>query len=527
MPVDAILAVPTLGRSRTAWCEVRADCRDWLATYGLVSAREFLALPGVVVSGHVGRNVSRVQIGSRTAYLKREHRVRIRDRFRAWRAGFGWVSVSAREAMVLRHLAAHRLPGPEWLAYGEADGQGFLLVEAASGTELRRPSKIGPELTERLGRVVARLHAAGIDQPDLFAKHFLIDDATDRVTILDWQRATICKAVSWKNRIRGLAALRATICAEVMDSACWDRLLRAYLAEVPCEGPGAGVGRLSRAVRPDGSGEPSYGSIDRLTPRRSSSQPLTPAPLPRFGGEGFLASTSHSPGAGSAWDLVALRRTIDRAAIVLAQHPGIRSQRTIGRGVTQELIRIGGETVCAIPSVAQAFRDPAAIADVYAGTIPQLPVTRADLRASRYRLPFGRWWAALRGKVWRSPELRAARLLFHLERHGIPAPTLLAYGQRFSRLTSARAFLLSTTVDARSPRPGDEGDWEKARQLLTRLHDAGCLLRNLGNSGEPFGIAGEAAVITDVYRLRLVRRPGARQIRRDFARLDAYFRGGR
>jgi hypothetical protein len=49
----------------------------------LITARDFLALQGVVVSGHVGRNVSRVQIGATTAYLKREHRVRWRDRFRA------------------------------------------------------------------------------------------------------------------------------------------------------------------------------------------------------------------------------------------------------------------------------------------------------------------------------------------------------------------------------------------------------------------------------------------------------------
>src|SRR5689334_6914108 len=87
-------------RSAALW--VRPDCRDRFDALGLRTARDFLDLPGVVVSGHVGRNVSRVDLGGTTAYLKREHRVRLRDRFRSWRDGFGCASISAREAAVLR-----------------------------------------------------------------------------------------------------------------------------------------------------------------------------------------------------------------------------------------------------------------------------------------------------------------------------------------------------------------------------------------------------------------------------------------
>src|SRR5205085_402658 len=100
---------------------------------GLRTARDFLDLPGVVVSGHVGRNVSRVDLGGTTAYLKREHRVRLRDRTRSWRDGFGWASISAREAAVLRWLEENGLPGPKPLAVGEADGRAFLLLAAADG----------------------------------------------------------------------------------------------------------------------------------------------------------------------------------------------------------------------------------------------------------------------------------------------------------------------------------------------------------------------------------------------------------
>ncbi len=76
-------------RNRSEWCAVRPTCADWLADLGLRSARDFLALPGVVVSGHVGRNVSRVQLGDTVGYIKREHQVRARDRFRSLMAGFG------------------------------------------------------------------------------------------------------------------------------------------------------------------------------------------------------------------------------------------------------------------------------------------------------------------------------------------------------------------------------------------------------------------------------------------------------
>src|SRR3954447_20795715 len=126
MPVSCLRPVRFAGRRD--FCHLHPNGRDWLESLGLCDARDFLNLPGVVVSGHVGRNVSRVQLGATTAYLKREHRVRWRDRFRAWCDGFGWVSVSTREATVLRQLEANELPGPRWLAYGEADGQAFLLL---------------------------------------------------------------------------------------------------------------------------------------------------------------------------------------------------------------------------------------------------------------------------------------------------------------------------------------------------------------------------------------------------------------
>jgi hypothetical protein len=299
-----------------------------------------------------------------------------------------------------------------------------------------------------------------VDQPDLFAKHFLVGPHSEAFTILDWQRAVLRRSVSWPRRLRGLAALRATF-PPGSDSA-WAVLIAAYLDEAS---------------------------------RDAGSVPV------RF------------------------HESIESVAAGLARRRGIASQRlSTSAPVSQELVRIGGERVCAIPEVATALEDESAIAALYDpsadGRIIELPGGRTGLlRVRRHRLPFGRWWAALRLRAWRSPELRAARLLFHLERHGIPAPRLLAYGQT---VRPAAAFLLIEPIKADPPGAADSS---AARQLLDRVHDAGCRLLKVGPNGEPFGVVAGGIVIAEVNRIRLAKRLTGRQIRHDRERLDAFFRG--
>jgi len=459
MPVDAVRRLQFTCSG--GHCVVRPDYRRWLEEHGLITARDFLALQGVVVSGHVGRNVSRVLIGTTTAYLKREHRVRWRDRFRSWQQGFGWASVSAREASVLRRLDEHDLPGPIWLAHGEVDGEAFLLIEAAAtAADLRTRSPISHELAERLGCVIAQIHAAGIDQPDLFAKHILVNPVGSQITILDWQRATLLCEVPRRRRIRSLAALRATSGQGAWTSPSWVRLLSGYAAV---------------------SGD----------------------------------------------DLGSLTASVDAAAERLARRGTICSQCTIT--APQELVRIGGETVCAIPSMARELEPPDVIASLYdpandGRTIHFRDGRTGTLRVRRYRTPIGRWWSAVRGKVWRSTELKAARLLFHLERHGIAAPKLLAYGQVTARFRPAGSFLLAEVPEARPP---DTGDRNEIEALLGRLHAAGCSIRQLGPIGEPFGIDAIGAVIIDASRLRQARRLSRRRVESELACLGAFFRGRR
>lgn len=467
MPVNQFRR-PLLGR-RVSDCVIRPASRAWLDSLGLATAADFLALPGVVVNGHVGRNVSRVDLGGEIAYLKREHRVRTRDRLRSWRSGFGWCSMSAREAAVLRRLEDYGVPVPQWLAFGSAAGQGFVLLAAASAEQdLRSLPAISIGLAGHIGRTVARIHAAGVDQPDLFAKHLLVDEPTGTLTVLDWQRARLRSSLSWARRVRTLAALGASAPADLFRPTRWRQVLAAYLEET---------------------------------------------------------ATMRGPSVA----LDGLVQQVDHEVRKLLRRPAIREQRTSGIGVSQELIRIGGERVCAVPAVAEAFQDSATVDAVYDrandGQTIRLPGGRTGrVRASRYVWPFGRWLAAIRGRSWRSPELRLARLLFHLERYAVPAPRLLAYGQIVPAVAPARSFIAFEPRPCRPPEAGEQG---AVRGLLDRLHSAGCRLTGTGPAGEPFGMAEGQAVIRDATSLRLDRRLSRRQIRRDQRRVESYFRGRR
>ncbi|HEX3149435.1 MAG TPA: lipopolysaccharide kinase InaA family protein [Gemmataceae bacterium] len=466
MPVEAL----RLGRGakRTGNVVLRPDAREWLATHGLERADDFLQMPGVVVSGHVGRNVSRIAIGGRTAYVKREHRIRWRDRYRSWLMGFGWSSMSAREGAVLRRLDKFDLPGPRWLAFGESHGQGFLLVEAAeNAVELRSLPEMSTTLAERIGNVAARIHAAGVHQPDLFAKHILVNVDSGQLTILDWQRARHRTRIRLQDRIRSLASLRASIEKGVLDDTAWFHLLGAYLAAAKID---------------DGSMPP--------------------------------------------LDLFA--RQVSSRGEALANRPGMKSQRI--RSVAQELIRIEGETVCAIRSVADNLSAPATIKWLYDPRNQGLPIPLSGgrigmIRIGEHRRLLGRTWAAIRGKNWRAPEVKAARLLFHLERFGIPAPRLLAYGQIVRTLKRARSFVLFETTS--TTRPLAQVDREAARLFLGRLHEVGCHLAGPMTADGPLGISGNEVVVSDFSGLCLTRCVTGDQVRRDLARLDTYCAGAR
>lgn len=396
-----------------SWVEFHPAGRAECAALGLTDPAVIVDLPGEVVSGHADRHVRRVERGGRVFYLKREHRVPLRTRWKHRREGFGWASKAAREAAVLTQLEAAGLPQARWLAHGESAGRAFLLLAESPGVE---PRYADAGWGGTVGDAMAKLHEAGFDNPDLTAKHVLVAEV--RVTFLDWQRGRRGPV----DVPRALALLKATL-------------------------PADGWADLRRH----------YGNIDEAE--------------------------------------------VDRAARRLKHRP-----EPAGRDL--RLVWLDGEALCVVPERRRDFERPDVRAALdRAGPLP-LPGVRFS--TATYRCHPGRWLAALRGRSWRSPLMREVRLLAALHRAAVPAPRLLAFGQRLGP-TAARAFHVTEPL-AGSPAPRD-----CVNELIDRLHDAGIACGDA--APDDFAVSNGVPGVTDVRRLRVCRRWTPSRRRRDKQRL--------
>jgi tRNA A-37 threonylcarbamoyl transferase component Bud32 len=436
-----------------AFLEINPGYRALLQQQGLVRVPDFLNLPGVIVSGHPDRHVARVELGTVSAFLKREHRVRWKDRLLNKVAGFGLVSKSSREAQTLQRAARAGIGCPEWLAVGEDDdGRAFLLIrDLANAVELRRflesrrqlPLRVRQRFAQRLGIALARLHDAGFDHPDLYSKHILIEPQERTIWFLDWQRTGRQRAVSWPERWRDLAALDATLSEHLAPIRERTLCLRAYLRTCRTHNV-AGDASLLRSV---------YGIAYRTC-----------------------------------------RLLRQRRIREIRRLPALTSP--------QKLVWIDGEKLCLTPECQDAL----------AGTVPQwlllknlpgrprrlvertwvaLGENRPALLVRRRSWHFWDGWLSwLRGRRPTAPELRQAGLLFRLERSGIRTPRLLAFGQHWHRSGCCESLLLTEPdLDCR-----DLGSWfathpedaprrhqvlRELADLWRRLHEANCCLSSL------------------------------------------------
>jgi tRNA A-37 threonylcarbamoyl transferase component Bud32 len=442
------------------------------AALGVDTPAGFLDLPGEVVSGHPDRHVVRAELPGFPAafYLKRQHAVAGRERLRNRLAGFGWVSRCEREAVILRQLAAAGLPCPRWAAVG-ADGHGraFLLVEELAGAvELRRvlrdtdlSQSERARLADHLGRLVALLHATGFTTPDLTAKHVLVSPEARDITLIDWQGARRARIVSGVDRIRCLAALHASVADDLATPRERFRVLHAALR--PARKAGIVVARFSDLVR----------QVEREAAR--------------LGGKRSIRDQRHSP------------------------------------ACSQRLVWLAGEAVCVIPEAVAAWPSPPIAAPFYGCKPGTLSIRLGDGREAqlirgRAVAPFARLGAWLRGRSWRSPGVTLGRLLFHLERYGIPAPRLLAFGQRLTGPASAEWFVLSTPPVAPITEPSSDTAEQLGRRLR-QLHDAGC--RYTGDAVAVFGVDGSGVCVRDITAVRLARRVTERDRADDLQRVLA------
>jgi heptose I phosphotransferase len=491
--------------SRRGFVELAGSRRPFLRCLGLTEAEQFLALTGTVVSGHAGRDVMRLTLGegpdALAVYLKREHRVPWPVRLKSFFAGFGLVSRSIREARTLQALQREGLAAPEWLATGE-DGRGraFLMVRAVSaGMELREFLRSGPDAACRrraartLGRELARLHEAGFAHPDLYVKHVLTDPSGERVWFLDWQRSRRGRRVGWAARRRDLAALHATLADELVTPRERLACLHAYLPRRPRTAP-------KRRPRP--------GVLRKLL--------------------GAVAARAER-----------LRRH---------RHVAEKGQYVVP-AQRQEWRCVEGPALCVTPGIGEAWldRQPGWLSldrqpDPPAGGVSRRWLAapgggRVLLVRRKVRPTVADFRAWLFGRPAASAEQRQAGLLFRLQRHAVPAPRVLAMGQRSTLPWRTESFLL-TAPDADAVRlgvwlgrrrataaglAGRRRVLREAGALLHRLHGASCYLA--GPASEALAVrpaaGGPIVVVARPDLIETRRRPSPSLARRDLASLNS------
>ena len=417
MPAESALLGPVAHLKRLfrrrGFVRVNPKYRQTVADWGLESPEQFLDLEGEIVTGHPDRHVMRLELGSGGArldvYLKREHHVPWKDRWASLRAGFGFVSVSCREATILRLLEHNGIPVADWIAVGEsADGRAFLLLRAVDGAlDLRRylhearelPARERRALARTLGRLLARMHHRGFEYPDLYGKHILVQPGSEVAALLDWQRSRLPRRLSWRTRCRDLAALNASLADDLAGPTDRFALLLAYL-------------------RATGPGRPRFSTICRRIEDRS-------------------------------------RR--------LQRRSSLREQRLPAYRDSQPLLWIDGEAICATRQGLQLIGE----ADLRRLAKLPSPGKGSLFLKTELMLPDGRMgvlvcrrtvrvlasiWDWLSGRRWTSPEARQAAQLLRLERLGHDEPRLLAFGQRFLTGGVAESFLL---VVAKRPSPSE------------------------------------------------------------------------
>lgn len=435
---------------------------ELFARLALRSAAAFLDLPGEVVSGHPDRHVVRVELpgAARAFYLKRQHVVGLRERLRNRLAGFGWASRCEREAALLRQLHEANLPAPRWAALGAHGGRTFLLVEEASGTvDLRRllsDNMLSPAERRRLTENLGRAVA------DVHAAGFTTPDLTAK-HVLVHPRTLAVTFIDWQSSAR--------------------------------------TGSVSAAARAD-----ALGAL-----HASLAGPLA---TPR---ERLRVFHSYGHPAMSV-------REVLRAAQKHARRRSVRDQLQPAGGASQRLVWLAGEAVCAIPEVAAKWPRPV-VAPPFYGCAPGVSFLRfagrdAVLLRGRASAPLGRFRAWLRATPWRSPGVTVGRVLFHLERHGVPAPKLLAFGQRATGRAETEWFALYEEppgVLLRRWRRTAPPELRRAVlpslvECVRKLHDAGGVL---ADAELALAVGGGRALVADPRAVRIVRRVSDSARRRD------------
>lgn len=424
----------------------------WFRRHGLTRPDDCLLTAGDIVSGHRDRHVRALTIDRRKFFLKVEHRVPWRVRWRNWRDGHGWVSLSAREAQTIGELRAAGVPAPQVIATGcDALGREFLMLRRIAGADLRRTlqaDQLGGlarwRMARSIGQAIARVHAAGYDAPDLSAKHVLVRKSGS-ISLIDWPRARRSGTVETSPCLRGLAGLHASVATELATPRERMAVLRAWMHEL-----------------------------------------------------GFRGRTAP------------LARRVLKVAHTLASKRSIAEQWELGR--SPRLRWLAGESLCVTKKFDADLmgRVPDWLCDA---AFESVAADCCDMIAGRGALfrfrPVHRiqqWCQRLLGRPPVSPGVRVACLTFRLMRYGVPVTPIMAFGGRAdgggfllvrqpSRWTSAKTWLSV-------PRPG----------RAAVLRQLGRLTRDSQRAGAS-GISATQLLVTESGRLLLSVTPSLHRCR--------------
>ncbi len=456
----------------SGWVVVHPIIAPQMQEYGLWTADDYLQLPGVIVSGHPDRHVRRVHLPKfGQAYLKRQHFVTSKERFWNWRQGHGWISRSVREGRLLQQISQFAQNIPQWLAFGEnSRNQAFLLVASLDDAVdlhhwLKQKKDLNlRDLARRIGEVIAQFHDYGFTLPDLTAKHVFVKSKTHQIALVDWASSRRRSYVPLKDRIHDLARLHASVPYELVGARERMALLSTAMAAY------------------------------------------------------FRISPSHP-------NLSDLARRINRVSRLYSARSSLRDQRQ-GSGEAPELIWLAQEAVCVTTEAAHWWPQPPDAPPFY-GDNPRditwtLPSGESGyLMRGWTRLNLKGLWNHWRGYPLSSPGQRWARLLIHLQRRGIAAPRLLAFGHRPRSWHSLEWFVLCAPHSSPCSLDDDRRLIDLGR-LLRQLHDADCLLVP-STTFHSFAIYGSRLYICQVKNIVYKRSINKYKITNNLQQILRYF----
>ncbi len=440
-----------------SFVEINPRYEELLQSQGLVRAEDFLQLGGLICSGHPDRNVARVLLGEDDraiqAFLKREHRVRFKERWRNALAGFGFVSKSIREWDFLQLLDEAGIDCPEAIAAGEHRDQAFLLIrEVNEVSDLRTVLVAEQEATKRrelarqLGKAVACVHNRGFIHRDLFAKHILVQDE-NRLVFLDWQRSHR-NASSNSSRLRDFAYLDASLAEDVATDDERLLCLQSYLEE--------------------------FSDEEQLSDRAQQIRKVSTSLLNKR----HVRDTRRPPLEAGKQNLIWL----DGEALV----------------VTKEFLEgVRGEVPSWLP-IEERSSDFSATTSV-----GWHDSRRAQLTKRRKTRFFHSLVAWLRCRRLVSKELEQAVTIFRLQRHEVPTLQLLAFGQKSSRWHQYSLLLTDedTSIDLREALSSTQNRSRLLRAIgrtLRRIHESGYRLRNGCDYADVLGVDASAKPVLNV-----------------------------